>query len=118
MEATTRSNPSFPLDGANSASTVNRAAAGMNGAVDRMADSATQQVKPAIERAAQIAHQAVNKAADVAGPTAHWISEQGESLLAARLRAVEAGAATVRANPWKTVGIAVVAGFFLSRYLR
>jgi hypothetical protein len=61
---------------------LNKAAAGVHGVVDKMAvaaDDAVRKVKPAIDRVAQIAHQAVNKVADVAGPTADWLSEQGDS---------------------------------------
>ncbi len=121
MEITSRPASSFPTDSVNSGSPLNRAAAGMNGAVDRMAvaaDGAAAQISPAIERAATIAHQAVAKAASVAGPAADWISHQGESLDAARQKAIQSAGDTVRANPWKTVGIAVLAGFVLSRYLR
>ena len=121
MEITSRSASSFPTDSVNSGSPLNRAAAGMNGAVDRVAVAAADaadQVKPAIDRVATIAHQAVSKAASAAGPAADWISHQGESIEAARQKAVLAAADTVRANPWKTVGIAVLAGFVLSRYLR
>jgi ElaB/YqjD/DUF883 family membrane-anchored ribosome-binding protein len=121
MEITSRPASSFPTDSVNSASTLNRAAAGMNGAVDRMAvaaDGAAAQIKPAIDRVATLAHQAVSKAASVAGPAADWINQQGESLDAARQKAIQSAGETVRANPWKTVGIAVLAGFVLSRYLR
>lgn len=121
MEITSRPTPAFPTESANPASTVNRATAGMNGAVDRLAlaaDGAADQIKPAIDRVATLAHQAVSKAASVAGPAADWISHQGESLDAARQKAIQTAGDTVRANPWKTVGIAVLAGFVLSRYLR
>jgi hypothetical protein len=41
-----------------------------------------QCAKPAIDRVAQIAGQTVNNIADVAGPSAGWLTEQGDGLKA------------------------------------
>lgn len=121
MDIATRSASPFPSNNAAADSTVNRAAGSVHGAVDHIAvaaESAAGNVKPAIDRAAQLAHQAVSKVAGVAGPTAHWIGEQGEHLDAARRKAVADAAARVAANPWKALGLALLAGFVISRYLR
>ena len=64
-----------------------------------------------------MAHQAVDKAAGAAAPTADWLTEQGESLNATQKKLVADTCSYVSANPLKAVGIAVVAGFLLSRII-
>ncbi len=104
---------SHPNDGA-----VNRAAAGAHSVVDRAADNAAGTVKPAIDRAAQIAHSAVNKAAAVAAPTADWVRQQGDSLLATQQKISSDAANYVGAHPWRSLGFALAAGFVISRFMR
>lgn len=122
MEATTRGNN--PISGGNGAAgetTLNRAVASVHGAVDTVAgaaDDAARMVKPAIDRVAQIAHQAVNKVTDVAGPTADWLSEQGDSLKATQRKVAADTDRYVSAHPWKALGLALAAGFLISRFIR
>ena len=97
---------------------VNRAAAGANRAIDRAADNATGTVQPAIDRAAQIAHSAVNKAAEVAAPTADWVRQQGDSLLATQKKIAADAAQYVGAHPWRSLGFAITAGVVISRVMR
>jgi ElaB/YqjD/DUF883 family membrane-anchored ribosome-binding protein len=121
MEATTRTNTPFPTVNNAADATLNKAAASVHGAVDKMAgvaDDAVRNVKPAIDRVAQIAHQAVNKVADVAGPTADWLSEQGDSLKATQRKMAADTTQYVSANPWKSLGFALAAGFLISRFIR
>ena len=121
MDATTRTNTPFPIVSGGADSTLNKAAASVHGAVDKMAgaaDDAVRNVKPAIDRVAHTAHQAVNKVANVAGPTADWLSEQGESLNATRRKAAADATQYVSANPWKSLGFALAAGFVISRFIR
>ena len=131
MEVTTRINPPFPgnasgSDGAiNKAATnldgaINKATTSLHGAVDRMAvaaDDTARNVKPAIDRVANIAHLAVNKVADAAGPTADWVRQQGDSLVATKEKMVADAGQYVSANPWKAVGVSLAAGFILSRLI-
>ncbi len=81
------------------------------------ADEAARTVKPAIDRVAAMAHQAVDKAAGVAAPTAGWLAEQGEILNATQNRLVEDTRGYISANPLKSAGFAVIAGFVLSRII-
>jgi ElaB/YqjD/DUF883 family membrane-anchored ribosome-binding protein len=121
MEVTTRANTPFPNGNGEADTTLNKAAAGVHGAVDKIAgaaDGAARKVKPAIDRVAQIAHQAVNKVADVAGPTADWLSEQGDSLKATQRTVAADAGQYVSAHPWKSVGVALAAGFIISRLIR
>jgi ElaB/YqjD/DUF883 family membrane-anchored ribosome-binding protein len=82
------------------------------------ADEAARKAKPAIDRVAAMAHQAVDKAAGAAAPTADWLTEQGESLNATQKKLVADTSSYISANPLKSLGIAVVAGFLLSRIIR
>ena len=122
MEATTRTNGSFP-NGNNAAieATVNKAVASVHGAVDTVAgaaDDAARKVKPAIDHATDIAHQAVTKVAGVAAPAAAWLSEQGDSLKATQRKVAADTVHYVSAHPWKALGIALATGFLISRVMR
>jgi len=73
--------------------------------------------KPVIERVAAIAHQAVDKAAVAAAPTADWLSGRSEEIKARKAKMLADTCSYVSSNPLKAVGIAVVAGFLLSRII-
>ncbi len=121
MEGTTRTNTPFSAGNGAADATLNKAAAGVHGAVNKMAgaaDDAVRNVKPAIDRVAQIAHQAVDKVADVAGPTADWLSERGNSLKATQRKVTADTGQYVSAHPWKSLGFALAAGFLISRFIR
>ncbi len=122
METTTLGNtPSTSGMSGNSEGTLSRASSGAHAAVNSIAaaaDEAARQAKPAIDRVAAMAHQAVDKAAGAAGPAAGWLSEQGESLNTTQKKLVADTCSYVSANPLKALGIAVVAGFLLSRIIR
>lgn len=100
--------------------TLNKASSSAHAAVNSIAgaaDKAARQAKPAIDRVAAMAHQAVDKAAGAAAPTADWLAEQGESLKATQKKLVADTCGYVSSNPLKSVGIALVAGFVLSRII-
>ena len=92
-------------------SVVNKAALGAHSAVDEAASKA----KPAINRVADYAHSAVDKAAGVAAPAADWLDEHGQDLKATQDKLVAATSDYMRANPFKALGIAVVAGVLIGR---
>ena len=81
------------------------------------ADDTVRNIKPVIDRVANMAHQAVNKVADAAGPTADWVRQQGDSLVATKEKMVSDAGQYVSANPWKSVGVSLAAGFILSRLI-
>ena len=126
MEVTTRTNtpyqPGNAIAGNNAADgAVNKAAASVHGAVDKLAgaaDDAARTVKPAIDRVAQVAHSAVNKAADAAGPAADWLSAQGSSLKETQRKMLADAGNYVAASPWKTIGFTLAAGFLIGRLMR
>ncbi len=82
------------------------------------ADAAARKSMPAIDQVAAMAHQAVDKAAASAAPAVDWIGEQGESLNATQKKLVTEASAYIAANPLMSVGVAVLAGFLISRVIR
>jgi ElaB/YqjD/DUF883 family membrane-anchored ribosome-binding protein len=82
------------------------------------ADAAARNARPVIDRAAELAHHAVDKAADVAAPTAEWLGEQGQSLMATPKKLVDDTCKYVAANPLKSVALALVAGLLIGRIVR
>jgi ElaB/YqjD/DUF883 family membrane-anchored ribosome-binding protein len=122
METTALGNP-LSTSGipSNGDGTLHKASSSAHAAVNSIAgaaDEAARKVKPAIDHVAALAHQAVDKVAGAAAPTADWLAEQGESLNATQKKLVNDACSYVSANPLKSVGIAIAAGFLLSRILR
>lgn len=118
IHGNTPSNSGSPVAGSG---TLGKVSSGAHAAVDSMAgavDHAARKVQPAITQAAAMAHQAVDKVADVAAPAAGWLAEQGQSLDATQKKLVADTCNYVSANPLKSLGIAVAAGFILSRMMR
>lgn len=100
---------------------LTRTTAGVHAAVNSVAgaaDSAASKAKPAINQVAAMAHQAVDRAAASAAPAIDWIGEQGESLNATQKKLVTDTSAYIAANPLMSVGVAVLAGFLISRMTR
>ena len=100
---------------------LTKTAAGAHAAVDSMADAAdgaARKAKPAIDQVAAMAHQVVDKAAASAAPAADWLGEQSENLNATQKKLVTDTSAYIAANPLMSVGVAVLAGFLISRMIR
>src|SRR5262245_19143056 len=101
--------------------TLARPAAGAQRTADVVADAvndAADQARPTVDRLAAMAHDAVDKAAAMAAPAADWMSEQGHDFAALEKKFVDDTCSYVSANPLKSIGIALVAGFLLSRIIR
>jgi ElaB/YqjD/DUF883 family membrane-anchored ribosome-binding protein len=99
---------------------LDKASSGAHAAVNSIAgavDGVARQAKPAIDRVAAIVHDAVDKAAGAAAPTADWLSAQGESLNSTQKKLLSNTCSYVSANPFKALGVALVAGFLLSRVI-
>lgn len=121
MENTIAGNKSSSMPGNSGDGKLNRASSSAHAAVDSIAgaaDEAARKAKPAIDKVAAMAHDAVDKAASAAAPTAEWLNERGESLQATQKKLVADTCSYVAANPLKSVGIAIAAGFLLSRFLK
>jgi ElaB/YqjD/DUF883 family membrane-anchored ribosome-binding protein len=105
----------------NTEGAVNKASLSAHAVVNSIvgvADEAVSRAKPAIDQVAAKAHRAVDKAAGAAAPTVDWLTEQGESINASQKQLLADARGYVSANPLKSVGMAVVAGFVLSRLIR
>jgi ElaB/YqjD/DUF883 family membrane-anchored ribosome-binding protein len=112
---TTAFAPGFAGNGDGALHSAASAAHDAVNAATGFAEGAARKAQPAIDRMAAKAHQAVDTAADAAAPTADFLAAQGESLKAAQKKLMDETCTYVAANPLKSVGIALVAGFFLSR---
>ena len=111
MEATEKST-SYPSDGSRTlARTVDQASTGVHDAIDKVSDAA----RPVVDRIASGAHQAVDKIAGAAGQAAENLGVSGEQLKNAQMQAMEQCRVYVRDHPVASLGIAIAAGFLLSR---
>jgi ElaB/YqjD/DUF883 family membrane-anchored ribosome-binding protein len=90
---------------------VDQARAGAHSVIDKVSDAA----RPMVDRVASGAHQAVDKIAGAAGHAAENLGVKGEQLKDAQMRAMEQCREYVRDNPITSIGIAIAAGFLLSR---
>lgn len=121
MEHTTLGNtPTFGNSPTND-SVLTKTTAGAHAAVNTMAeaaDGAARKAKPAIDQVAAMAHQVVDKAAASAAPAVDWLGEQGETLNATQKKLLTNTSAYIAANPLTSVGVAVLAGFLVSRMIR
>ena len=70
-----------------------------------------------IDNASKSAHEAVDKIASATNQAAETLSEKGEQLKNAEQQLMENYRGYVRDNPITSLGIAVAAGFLLSRLL-
>ena len=113
MEATGIVTPSFTDGSRNPARTVDKASTGAHDAINKVSDA----VHPVVDRIASGAHQAVDKLASAAGQAAETLGVKGEQLMSAQTQAMEQARGYVRDHPVTALGIAVAAGFLLSRLL-
>ncbi len=70
-----------------------------------------------IDKASHSAHEAVDKIANVSNQAAEALGEKGEQLKNAEQQLMESCRGYVQDNPITSLGIAVAAGFLLSRVL-
>jgi ElaB protein len=114
MEAAGNPTPS-PNDGSRTlARTVDRAGTGAHDVIDKVSDAA----HPVVDRIATGAHRAVDKIAGGAGQAAETLGIKGKQLKDVQVRAMEQCRGYIREHPVASVGIAVAAGFLLSRLVR
>ena len=104
-----------PNDGSrNLTRAAEHASAMTHDAIDKVSDA----TRPAMDRIASGAHQAVDKIAGAAAQAADALGVKGEQLKKAQVRAMEQCRGYVRENPVASLGIAVAAGYLLSRLMR
>lgn len=94
-------------------SSANSAAVGVSDTTSTVADAAG----PTVDRMASGAHRVVDQMADVAAQAADALDVKSEQLKDLQAQWLEKSRVYVRDNPMKSLGIAVVGGFLLSRLL-
>ena len=87
--------------------------AGAHETIDKVADAA----RPAVERVADSAHGAVDSVANAATHAAETLSAKGDQIKHAQERVTDGLLEYMRAKPLTSLGIAVAAGFILSKVL-
>lgn len=113
MEATGNLSPSGSDRNSSVARGIEQAGTGAHKAIDKVSDAA----RPAVDRMASGAHQAVDKVAAVASQAADTLGTKSDEIKEAQTRLMTECSGYVRANPLTSLGIAVAAGFLLSRLL-
>ena len=71
-----------------------------------------------LHKATTSAHGAVDQMAEAAAPAAQWLDEQGEALTGGGKKLMDDTCKYVSAHPLQSLGIALAAGFLLSRLTR
>jgi hypothetical protein len=104
---------------------INKAAAGAHGMIDRAANAASnaadevaRMTKPAIGRTTEAAHDAVDKAAAVAVPTLDWLSAKADGLTTAQAKLAKGSRKAIIDHPWQALGAALAFGLIVGRILR
>ncbi|HEX5125781.1 MAG TPA: hypothetical protein VFW00_03495 [Rhodocyclaceae bacterium] len=95
------------------ADNFDQASTGAHKAIDKVSGAA----RPAVDRMASGAHQAVDRIADVATQAAETLSAKSDQLKDVQAKLLGQTRSYVSAHPIATLGIAVAAGFLLSRLL-
>jgi len=114
MESSGIVTPGFKDGSRSLGRTLDNASSGAHDAIDKVSDAAG----PMVDRIASGAHQAVDKIAGAAGQAAETLSVKGGQLKNAQAQAMEQARIYVRGHPLAALGIAVAAGYLLSRLLR
>lgn len=73
---------------------------------------------PAVDRVAAGVHDAVDRVAGAATAAAKTVGKKGEQLKAVQQRYIDDCRECVRDNPLASLGVALAAGFLISRLLR
>ena len=92
---------------------VAQATTGAHNTIDKVSEAA----RPAVDRFAATAHHAVDKIAGVASHAAETLGVKGEQLKNVQQRLMEEARNYVHEKPITSLGIAVAAGFLLSRLI-
>ena len=71
-----------------------------------------------LSKAAVSAHGAVDQVANAAAPAAHWLEEQGETMKITGDKLIDSTCKYVAAHPLQSLGLALAAGYLISRLTR
>lgn len=115
-----RSTPTLGGNGSNDSS-MGRTVSSAHGTVDKLAgaaDHAAGKLTPAIDHVADLAHHAVDKTVSVVNPSIDWVSQQSASLMEAQRKVLGDTKQYVVAHPWRALGVSLLAGWLVGRYIR
>jgi ElaB/YqjD/DUF883 family membrane-anchored ribosome-binding protein len=87
------------------------------GVARSQSDALGDRAAAGIDRVSSRAHDTVDRLASAAASTAHSLGERGTDLLMTQERWLESSRSYVRDHPIAAVGVAVAAGYLLSRLL-
>jgi len=71
-----------------------------------------------LNKATARAHGAVDQVADAAAPAAQWLEEQSETLTTSGEKLLDSTCKYVAAHPLQSLGLALAAGYLISRITR
>jgi hypothetical protein len=71
-----------------------------------------------LNKAAARAHGAIDEVVEGAAPAAEWLEQQGETLTVGGEKFADSAARFVAAHPLQSLGLALAAGYLLSRITR
>jgi len=71
-----------------------------------------------LSKATTSAHGAVDQVANAAAPAAQWLEEQGETMKVTGDKLLDSTCKYVAAHPLQSLGLALAAGYLISRLTR
>jgi len=71
-----------------------------------------------LKQARARAHGAIDQIADAAAPAAQWLEEDADTLAKGRDKFLETTSRYIAAHPLQSLGLAIAAGYLLSRLTR
>lgn len=113
MESTEKISPNAYDGSRNLGRAVDQASSGAHDVIDEAARAA----RPAVARVATSAHRAVDKIASVAEQAADSLGVRSEQMMRLQGEAMDHVRGYVRQNPVASLGIALAAGYLLSKLL-
>jgi len=84
--------------------------------VDTVVDTVSDFAQETVDKATKVTNEAIGKASKGSQQAVDKIGKKGEQLRTAEQRLLKATSAYVRNNPITSVGIAIGAGFLLSKW--
>ena len=98
----------------NGISKIDKASSGAHASIDKMSKAA----RPVVDQLASGAHQAVDKIAGAATTAAESLEAKREQLMEVQKRLAEEFRGYVRQYPLASLGVAISAGFLISRLFK
>jgi ElaB/YqjD/DUF883 family membrane-anchored ribosome-binding protein len=101
------------VPGSNKGVNVNQAASNAHDKIDRAAESA----RPAVDHAVNTAHEKVDQLADMASHASETFDEKAAEFKEMQAKFMENATQYVQTHPMASLGIAMAAGFLLSKMM-